>query len=112
MLGYPYVYQHQGDCEHIITFSNAWLLTNSDLLNSTDYPYIKSVQRLRTKHCILCYKSTAKWICYNSDRLPHNEAFVCQQCVLEYNYKDGKKIGNFKLYPYYDESCPVSNLCK
>lgn len=41
-FGYPYLYQHQSNCEHIVVFPNAWLLGNSDPLNTKNYPYISS----------------------------------------------------------------------
>ncbi|KAF2885678.1 hypothetical protein ILUMI_20451 [Ignelater luminosus] len=102
-FGYPYVYQHQGDCEHLLTFSRSWLVTNSDPLNTKDYPHLSSFHLISIKLCILCYKKAAKWMCCDSNRLPHKETPLCQECLLEFLYVDGEKRGEFTLYPYIEE---------
>uniref|UniRef100_A0A183CL36 snRNA-activating protein complex subunit 3 n=1 Tax=Globodera pallida TaxID=36090 RepID=A0A183CL36_GLOPA len=37
-LGQPYVYQHQGRCEHVLIFSDIRLLLPGDVQNLADYP--------------------------------------------------------------------------
>lgn len=103
-LGYPYVYQHQGDCEHILVFSDVRLLQQTDPKSTAAYPYYQSVSRYISQMCMICGLCTARWICVDCERLPHNRVFLCHDCLVSYNYIDGKKIGNFKVYPYFDRS--------
>ncbi|RZC43067.1 snRNA-activating protein complex subunit 3 [Asbolus verrucosus] len=102
-FGYPYLYMHQGDCEHLLVFADAKLLDNDDCLHSQCYPHVLKLNRKANKMCFMCTVSFAKWICIDSDRLPQNKVFMCTECCKAYNYIDGEKIGNFKLYPYYEK---------
>lgn len=103
-LGYPYVYQHQGDCEHIIIFSDIRFTNAKDPSDSQAYPYYKNINRYLSQICMVCGTSSAKWVCVDSNRLPHEHSYLCQECFLSYNYIDGEKIGNFKAFPYFDKA--------
>lgn len=100
-IGYPYVYQHKGCCEHIFLFTQIRLLSLNDCLCSSKYPYYNSIGRVRDKYCVVCGTNTASWLLCDSDRLPQNRSAMCTYCFKSYNYIDGKKIGNFKAYPYF-----------
>lgn len=106
-LGYPYVYQHMGDCEHIVVFSDARLLTKNDSMVRKDYPYIKGVHRITQRNCGLCDSEIGKWVVMDSERVVHDCTYFCDACFKAYNFVDGKKIGEFKAYPYYDRSALI-----
>ncbi|KAK6620195.1 hypothetical protein RUM44_006596 [Polyplax serrata] len=53
-LGRPYVYLHQGNCEHIILFSDIRLLDSSDPNRFSLFPKIHCTGRLYGKHCMMC----------------------------------------------------------
>ncbi|KAJ9601085.1 hypothetical protein L9F63_000751, partial [Diploptera punctata] len=99
-LGYPYVYQHQGNCEHLISFSDVRLLHKSDNLSSQNYPLIRSMSTSNAQYCMICGMYMAKWITTENERVPHDPCYFCDHCFCSYNYIDGKKIGNFKAYPF------------
>lgn len=99
-IGYPYVYQHKACCEHIIIFSQIRLLNTNDCLSSKSYPYINKIARSKAKYCVICGVTFASWMIVDSDRLAQNNAPMCTTCFRSYNYIDGKKIGNFKAYPF------------
>ncbi|KAI4458855.1 snrna-activating protein complex subunit 3 [Holotrichia oblita] len=103
-LAYPYIYQHRGNCEHIIIFSDVRLIKRSDPLCRSEYPFYRSINRYSVELCNICHVATAKWLLCECDRLPHDRTFLCQDCFMSYNYIDGKRIGNFKAYPYYSRS--------
>ncbi|XP_066253518.1 snRNA-activating protein complex subunit 3 [Euwallacea similis] len=100
-LGYGYVYIHQGNCEHLISFSDAKLLQSSDLRVSKLYPQVNSIKRLTFFHCYICHINHASWLVVGSDRLPMRRTFFCEKCCKSYMFIDGKKIGRFQLYPYH-----------
>lgn len=103
-LGYPYMYQHLADCQHLITFADARLLNKEDARNSKQYPHYSSVHKFQRSTCLICDLAMANWIVLESDRLPHSKCYLCDKCFKSYNFVDGKKVGNFKAYPYYDRS--------
>jgi snRNA-activating protein complex subunit 3 len=105
-LGYPYLYLHQGDCEHVMVFSDIRLLQPfGDSMDASDYPKIVSTNRRTQIRCGLCNLNTAKWITYGNKRLPEDPFFFCESCFYTFNYdKNEEKIGSFRAYPYLDKS--------
>ncbi|XP_075979753.1 proximal sequence element A Pbp49 [Anticarsia gemmatalis] len=99
-LGYPEVYVHQGNCEHVFVFSEVRLLHASDPLRFSNYPCSTSIAQNQTVYCTTCAEFSAKWIVVGSDRVPFDPGFFCDTCFKQYMYIDGKKIGNFKAYRY------------
>ncbi|KAJ8665347.1 hypothetical protein QAD02_007009 [Eretmocerus hayati] len=99
-FGYPWVYQHQGDCEHLICFSDARLVNPTDILNKTCYPQIVRIKPRPTRYCMTCGIYHVSWVMTSNDRLPHNPCLFCESCFKSYNYIDGEKIGSFQAYPY------------
>lgn len=108
-FGYPYLYMHQGDCEHLFVFADARLLQHNDCLHSKCYPHVFAVSRNANRMCFMCSISLAKWICINSDRFPQNKVLLCTECCNAYNYINKEKIGEFKLYPFYDPNALKHN---
>ncbi|XP_044756615.1 snRNA-activating protein complex subunit 3 [Coccinella septempunctata] len=101
-FGYPYVYLHQGDCEHIMVFSDAHILTNNDCLNLQQYPRLYARNKSLATVCFLCNLGTAKWLVQDYDRLPQANTYLCAKCAERYCSKDGKKIGNYKIFPIFN----------
>lgn len=99
-LGYPYLYQHQGNCEHLFCFSDVRLLHQSDPLQSSKYPILKSLFKQNSRYCMLCGHYAAKWLTIGNPRVPHDPCYFCQNCFLSYNYINKEKIGSFKAYPF------------
>ncbi|XP_076662388.1 proximal sequence element A Pbp49 isoform X2 [Halictus rubicundus] len=99
-FGFPWVYKHQGGCEHLIVFSDARLINNNDALAVTAYPRIVRLRPLSSKYCMICGVYNAKWITVEHERIPHNPCYFCNSCFKSYNYVDGEKVGNFKAFAY------------
>ncbi|KAF4520453.1 hypothetical protein B566_EDAN004025 [Ephemera danica] len=103
-LGYPYVYQHLGNCEHVLVFVNYHLITSQDNLCSKVYPMFRTPNKKDTIMCFTCGFFKANWITYNNLRVPHDPAYFCEPCYIAYNYKDGKKIGEFTSHPFSEDN--------
>ncbi|GMR53793.1 hypothetical protein PMAYCL1PPCAC_23988, partial [Pristionchus mayeri] len=101
-LGMPYLFVHQGQCEHLICFTDLKLWESGDLPHSY-YPIKMQEKNFRRVCCCGCKMNTAEWVVIDSDRLPFTPAFICHTCYEEFNFtKDGHKIGDFKAVPYCD----------
>lgn len=99
-LGQPYVYVHQGNCEHLITFTDVCLMTR--LHRQFTFPrriYEKTFKRIP---CFACKVSSANWVVTGHSELPTSETFACNSCYRDFFFKDGKKVGNFLSKPYCD----------
>jgi snRNA-activating protein complex subunit 3 len=105
-LGYPYLYLHQGDCEHLLVFTDLRLLTPSaDSTDLKDYPKFVSTTRRTQIRCGLCSLNTGKWVTFGCQRLPEEPYYFCDSCFRSFNYdKDGNKRGHFKAFPYLDRT--------
>ena len=68
-LGYPYVYVHQGDHEHLITFVEDRLLSADDSQRPSSYPFERSTGMIHSKMCMVCTTFIAKWVTENNDRV-------------------------------------------
>uniref|UniRef100_A0A914LYR0 snRNA-activating protein complex subunit 3 n=1 Tax=Meloidogyne incognita TaxID=6306 RepID=A0A914LYR0_MELIC len=98
-LGQPYVYVHQGFCEHLIIFTDLRLLLPGDIQRIEDYP-IRLFDIKTQKLCCACSDEISSFVVTESDRLPNSPAFFCSTCFSAFHYDNGQRIGNFKAYHY------------
>ncbi|XP_072050799.1 snRNA-activating protein complex subunit 3-like [Amphiura filiformis] len=102
-LGYPYLYCHQGECEHVFLFSDIRLMHDMDNKDLAGYPMMINKCEARRIHCIVCNVFTAKWITREDSFSPNDPSFFCNPCFRMLHYDaDGKKLGSFKAWPYTD----------
>uniref|UniRef100_A0A182W152 snRNA-activating protein complex subunit 3 n=1 Tax=Anopheles minimus TaxID=112268 RepID=A0A182W152_9DIPT len=99
-LGYPQLYQHQGNCEHLFVVSDCRLLATSDILSRARYPWLNSYGLGRDVPCNICGHCQAQYIVQNSNRHIFDPAYICENCLDSYHYKDDQKIGEFDLYRF------------
>ncbi|KAK9298466.1 hypothetical protein QLX08_008244 [Tetragonisca angustula] len=99
-FGFPWVYKHQGGCEHLIVFSDARFINCDDELGISVYPRIVRLRPMSSKLCMVCGVYVVQWITMDHERIPHNPCYFCNGCFKSYNYIDNKKVGKFKAYAY------------
>ncbi|XP_043515291.1 snRNA-activating protein complex subunit 3 [Frieseomelitta varia] len=99
-FGFPWVYKHQGGCEHLIVFSDARFINCDDELVISVYPRIVRLRPMSSKLCMVCGVYVVQWITMDHERIPHNPCYFCDDCFKSYNYIDNKKVGKFKAYAY------------
>lgn len=108
-LGYPYLYVHQGNCEHLLVFSDLRLLkTSRDSINFSDYPKFLHSNRRPHVNCIFCEVNVAKWYVKDNHQMPQDPSFLCERCFRIFSYDQNReKISQFKAYPFLDKSVLV-----
>lgn len=103
-LGYPYLYLHQGDCEHLFTFSDIRYIPRDAQFEQTKFPCVTATaigHKRDSLKCFMCRNRPPHWYTRNNNRLPVDPYFFCENCFNTFNYdKDKKKIGQFQAYPY------------
>ncbi|XP_065370353.1 snRNA-activating protein complex subunit 3 [Calliphora vicina] len=105
-LGFPQLYQHHGNCEHVFVFSNIEVITNPCLQvlpSLSSYPYVQTISRFNTRTCNICGKMNYVFVVEGSNRQLQDPAYLCKQCFISFHYVDGKKIGEFSAYRLNDE---------
>lgn len=101
-LGYPYLYQHQGNHEHLISFIDIRLLGPMDPQSVTDYPLVRSIGSQQSRYCMICQTCIAVWVTMDNTRVPEDPYFFCGLCYKNFNFVDKKRVGSFKEYRYFD----------
>ncbi|CAH1796287.1 unnamed protein product [Owenia fusiformis] len=103
-IGQPYVYCHQGDCEHLIVFSDLRLVHPTDCQDVRMYPLTMTFTRKYRTQCRACTTSTAKWVVKESPLAPDDPCFFCDTCFRALHYdRNNKKVVQFKAYPFFDK---------
>ncbi|XP_028349811.1 snRNA-activating protein complex subunit 3 isoform X2 [Physeter macrocephalus] len=102
-LGFPYLYCHQGDCEHVVVITDIRLVHHNDCLDRTLYPLLIKKHWLWTRKCFVCKMYTARWVTNNDSFAPEDPCFFCDVCFRMLHYdSEGNKLGEFLAYPYVD----------
>ncbi|XP_033634605.1 snRNA-activating protein complex subunit 3-like [Asterias rubens] len=102
-LGYPYLYCHLGNCQHIMVFTDLRLLTNTDCQDLSRYPVLTHKPYWRRNICLCCGIYTARWVTLEDSFSTTDPSFFCEKCFRMLHYdKNGKKLGSFQAYPYVD----------
>lgn len=104
-FGYPCLYQHHGNCEHIFCITSVDLLDFSNSLSSSDYPILKSSSRKRSTLCDICGQADASFLVTNCALHVKDPLKVCENCYLSFHYeKDGiTKTCNFNAYKLHSQ---------
>ena len=101
-LGYPYLYVHQGNCEHLFCISDIRYVQNNRQLRKIKFPFVVAPACGRkgdSLKCYMCKIGPPHWYTKNNPRLPVDPYFFCENCFKTFNYdKSKRKIGNFRAY--------------
>eukprot|EP00057_Strongylocentrotus_purpuratus_P032666 XP_788428.3 PREDICTED: snRNA-activating protein complex subunit 3 [Strongylocentrotus purpuratus] len=104
-LGFPYLYVHQGDCEHNITFTDIRFMDENDCQDLEEFPLLCNQSAFYRNSCIGCKTLTAKWMTQEDSLSPTDPCFFCDVCYYKFHYDTkGNKLGNFKAYRHIDPS--------
>lgn len=113
-LGCPYLYLHQGDCEHLFTISDIRYVVDSPQLDRIKFPYVTATSfggKMDNLRCYMCKHRAPHWYTRNNERLPVDPFFFCEACFSSFNYdKDKKKIGKFQAYLFTSASGIPDNV--
>ncbi|XP_073508413.1 snRNA-activating protein complex subunit 3 isoform X2 [Phyllobates terribilis] len=102
-IGFPYMYCHQGDCEHIVTFTDIRLIHHEDCLDRRLYPLNVRKHWFWTRKCNVCKVYVAKWVTNQDSLAPDDPCFFCDVCFKMLHYDmEGNKLGDFVAYAYVD----------
>lgn len=98
-LGHPYLYMHQGDCEHLFTISDIKYVPNDpNHLGQTRFPFVTATsigRKADNLRCYMCRNRPPHWYTRNNSRLPVDPYFFCENCFHSFNYDaDKRKIGD------------------
>ena len=88
-LGYPYVFRHLDDCEHLVVFTDARLMAPDDPQNVTDYPLVRMAPP-EIIYCDACEAYPSHWIVDDPEFCPTKWTHFCKVCFGSFYYCNGK----------------------
>ncbi|KAF9973809.1 small nuclear RNA activating complex, polypeptide 3 [Actinomortierella ambigua] len=100
-LHHPYLFVHQGHCEHLIYFMDMHAFNlRHDELNRNDYPITTFLSRSVGIRCRMCTTNNADYVTLDSSLAETNPCYFCQRCFNNFHYdQEGR--------PLFDESMRV-----
>ncbi|XP_010886696.1 snRNA-activating protein complex subunit 3 isoform X2 [Esox lucius] len=102
-VGYPYLFCHQGDCEHVVIVTDIRLAHRDDCLDRKLYPLLTHKHRVLTRKCAVCHVYIGRWLTTNDPFAPNDPCLFCERCFRMLHYDQaGNKLGHFMAYPYVD----------
>ncbi|KAK2817152.1 hypothetical protein Q5P01_025343 [Channa striata] len=102
-VGFPYLYCHQGDCEHLVIITDVRLAQKNDCIDKNLYPLLTHKHRIICQKCAVCHVFIGRWFTTNDQFAPSDPCLFCDKCFRMLHYdKEGNKLGEFQAYPYVD----------
>ncbi|CAG11464.1 unnamed protein product, partial [Tetraodon nigroviridis] len=102
-VGFPYLYCHQGDCEHLVIITDIRLVHKSDCLDRKLYPLLTHKHRFSTQKCSACHLFIGRWVTTGDRFAPSDPCLFCDKCFRMLHYDaEGKKLGEFQAFPFVD----------
>ncbi|PVU94888.1 hypothetical protein BB561_002202 [Smittium simulii] len=99
-LGYPYLFCHDGNCEHLMYFTDisykkieAWQIEK--------YPHQTFRERSSRHKCRMCLLYPASFVTTNDFHAGETPCYFCQHCYRAFHYDSNNKlILDHNVYPY------------
>ncbi|KAA6371625.1 MAG: putative snRNA transcription factor, partial [Streblomastix strix] len=85
-IGQPYLYVHQGNCEHNIVFTEVRMVTESDVQAYSAYPRHIFQAKIRRRKCKICDIFPARYVTYNDRMATEDPFFFCEHCYRPLHY--------------------------
>jgi len=102
-VGFPYLYTHQGNHEHLMVIYDVRLVGAEDPQSLSKYPFVRSVGNQYSRFCMVCQADIATWVTEANERCPENPYFFCTNCYKKFNLTvKGEKECAFNAYKYVD----------
>ncbi|KAJ2462418.1 hypothetical protein GGI03_004482 [Coemansia sp. RSA 2337] len=100
-LKQPYIFMHQGDCEHVLMFTDLRLLGPKDDQFVESYPK----QIFRTRHmrhkCRMCSAYPAQFVTKNDFHSGMSPCYFCEKCYTPFHFgADEEKLLDHDVFPY------------
>ena len=100
--GCPYVYCHQGCCEHRLAFLDLRLAhPKLDRKPVSDYPYVVYQKFERRHRCMVCGIYEGKFVTYEDIKATCSPCIFCDECYhFLHTGQDGKPLYECKVFEY------------
>ena len=103
--GKPYLFCHQGDCEHLLTIRSVRLAHADDPRRAESYPLRTLDGRRFRRKCSMCDVFEARHVTYGDRLAPCSPCFFCETChdTLHLDAKGAPLYDEYERYEYHHE---------
>ncbi|KAI8359344.1 snRNA-activating protein of 50kDa MW C terminal-domain-containing protein [Mortierella sp. GBAus27b] len=92
-VNHPYLFVHQGNCEHIVMFRDLRLFSHQhDDLNRNSYPLQTFQERTRKRACQMCNGRRASFVTVNDRLAGQSPCYFCEDCYIAFHYDEQGNI--------------------
>ncbi|OZJ02290.1 hypothetical protein BZG36_05346 [Bifiguratus adelaidae] len=101
-INHPYLFTHQGDCNHLMLVKNIRMVNKHDVQELTAYPRATFRARSNRAKCHFCQIYPAEKVTFDDRLAGETPAFYCSHCYAPFHYDgDGKLVyDDYHVYPY------------
>ncbi len=85
-LNYPYLYCHQGNCEHLLIFKEIRLVHPTDPPHQVSYPLQTYLTKTMPPVCQICQLFPGERVTWNDLGAPDQPYVWCHQCFQEFHF--------------------------
>lgn len=104
-LGYPYLYRHLGNCEHLFVFQSVRMWNSLIDHNSySTYPRVNWTGSKLQEKCAFCSVNAAKWKVKEHPHLASSCVLLCQECQQSFCHLDEEAGASARIEAYLDKS--------
>ncbi|KAF9123021.1 small nuclear RNA activating complex, polypeptide 3 [Mortierella sp. 14UC] len=106
-LNQPYLFVHQGDCEHILMFRDLRLFSQRhDDLNRLSYPLQVFKGKTTSHMCHMCKINKAFYVTVDDRLAGKTPCYFCEQCYDSFHYDVNGNIlyDDYRVFRYQAES--------
>lgn len=103
--GKPYLFCHQGDCEHLLTIRSVRLAHADDPRRAESYPLRTLDGRRFRRKCSMCDVFEARHVTYGDRLAPCSPCFFCEKCfdTLHLDAEGEPLYDEYARYDYHHE---------
>ena len=103
--GKPYLFCHQGDCEHLVTIRSVRLAHADDPRRAESYPLRTLDGRRFRRKCSMCDVFEARHVTYGDRLAPCSPCFFCEKCfdTLHLDAEGEPLYDEYARYDYHHE---------
>lgn len=99
-LGFPYVFRHLDECEHLISFTDARLMSPEDPQSIGDYPMLQMAPP-DIVYCDACEAYPSDWLVDDPEFCPTKWTHFCTFCFRTFYYSNGQLTSRpVQIYPF------------
>ncbi|RHZ80572.1 hypothetical protein Glove_134g246 [Diversispora epigaea] len=101
-LNHPYLFVHQGNCQHAIIFRDLRIMQSYDDPDASAYPKAIFKGKINRHKCRMCMQRPTLLVTINDFLSGESPAYFCDRCYYQFHYNSKNELlyDNFQVFHY------------